>query len=129
MLTLHIATLYVICFLLNRTSGLARAVSFLRWLGRGKSGRAPRKIQELSNAELWRRLAQGYRWLPLPVQCLEQALIGWYFFNRYDRAATLKIGLRLHPLYSHAWLECDGEILGGIAGLDLMEVMADYEPW
>jgi len=128
-MTQRIALLYTICFLLYRCSGLARAVAFLRWLGRGKERVAPKKVAALSHAELWQRLSQGYRWLPLPVQCLEQALIGWYYFNRYGRAAEMKIGLRLHPLYSHAWLECDGEVLGGIPGLELLEVMADYPPW
>lgn len=128
-MTLRIAFLYTICFAINRLGGLGRTVKFLQWLGRGRRTRIPARMAELSHEQIWQRLERGYRWLPLPVQCLEQALVGWYYFNRWGRPAELKIGLRLHPLYSHAWLECGSDTLGGIPGLDLLEVMATYPPW
>jgi hypothetical protein len=69
---------------------------------------------------------RGYRRLPLPMECLEQAIVTWYLLNVSGHDATLKIGAILTPLESHAWVEANGEIFGATPHLADMHVVAEY---
>lgn len=75
------------------------------------------------------KVERGLRLLPLPVRCLEQALTTWYLLNQHGFPATLKIGMSLTPLRSHAWVESGKRIFGDIAGLADFEVLAEYGEW
>ena len=78
---------------------------------------------------LEKRIARSYRFIPLPIQCLDQAVVGWYLLNIHGYAANLKIGLSLTPLRSHAWVEVENWILGDTAGISDLKVVAEYLPW
>lgn len=124
--------LFTVAFLGSKFVGLDKTVRAFQQIGQ-KVLRIRRKIPwaigEKSVGELESRIATGYKFLPLPIQCLDQSLVSWYLLNLNGHSACLKIGLSLTPLRSHAWVEVEETILGDIAGLSDMKVVAQYSAW
>lgn len=97
---------------------LASARRLLRLDGRARS-----------REQVKRRIERGLRWLPLPVECLDQAIVTWYLMNLKGHPATLRIGMRLSPMFGHAWVESNGEIFGGVPGIEDMAIVSEIEPF
>ena len=89
----------------------------------------PLRGRRLDPARIARRVERGYRFLPLPVECLDQAMVTWYLLNMKGHRAVLKIGMKLTPLSGHAWVEADGVVYGGIPGQEDMQVVGQFEAW
>ena len=112
----------------TRWLGLERTVrgfqALGQWQGRMHCHGRPKPV-----ARLRERIQRGYRLLPLPIECLDQAIVTWYLLNLNQHAARLKVGLSLTPMFSHAWVETPGEVFGAIPGVEDLGVVAEYAPW
>ncbi len=89
---------------------LAGVVAALR--GRAPTPRDPRTIA-------WAVRAAGRR-LPLATSCLVEALAAKTLLDAERRPSRLRIGVcggDGKPFQAHAWLECDGEVVAGAAGM------------
>jgi asparagine synthase (glutamine-hydrolysing) len=118
--------LYAATFAGTRLLGVERTATHLRSLG--KLPQLPWGAKS-SLPEIRAGLASGYRLIPLPIQCLEQSLVTWFVLNRLGHPATLKIGARLSPFGSHAWVDLHGDIWGDIPGREEFMVVAEYPAW
>jgi hypothetical protein len=119
------ALLLTLSFLSTKLFGLdktANAVTFLARLRKKfrfiSSTKKPNEIAESVN--------RGLRFLPFPVECLDQALVTWYALNVAGHEATLKIGMRLSPVSGHAWVLCGDERFVLVPGLEDFTVVAEY---
>jgi hypothetical protein len=99
----------------NAVTHLAR---FRKKLSFGVSKKTPNEIAESVN--------RGLRFLPFPVECLDQALVTWYALNVAGHEATLKIGMKLSPVSGHAWVLCGDERFVLVPGLEDFTVVAEY---
>lgn len=115
--------LFVASFVGTKFVGLDQTVAFFRSLGR-VARRLPSRTKSVET--LRRHVARGYSLLPLPIQCLDQAIVTWYTLNANGHPARLKIGVALSPLYSHAWVVSGSEVFGDIARLADFHVVAEY---
>lgn len=124
MQTLVSGALLLASFLGTRYGGLERTVrAFAR---AGRLQRAARLCRARGPQEVRAAVERGYQRLPLPIECLEQAIVTWYLLNVGGHAATLKIGATLSPLESHAWVESGGELFGETPHIADMHVVAEY---
>jgi Transglutaminase-like superfamily len=123
MSSLVASLLFITSFLGTRYAGMDRTINILARAGKWQR-RALRRVQ--TPGAIRTSVERGYRWLPLPIMCLEQAIVTWYLMNLNGHRATLKIGAMLSPLMSHAWTEANGEIFGYIADIPDMQVVAEY---
>jgi hypothetical protein len=119
------ALLLTLSFISTKFFGLdktANAVTFLARLRKkfsfGASKKKPSEIAESVN--------RGLRFLPFPVECLDQALVTWYALNVAGHEATLKIGMKLSPVSGHAWVLCGDERFVLVPGLEDFTVVAEY---
>lgn len=108
--------------------GPERTCELFRKLGRARrtfhlSGR------RASGEDVRRRVARGLSLLPLPIECLDQAVVTWYLLNVKGHAATLRIGMKLSPLLGHAWVVLGDDIFGAIPGIEDMAVVSEVEPF
>lgn len=121
------AHLLALSFAGTKLLGPERTSEVFRALARGKRRlrflRRPRSIDDVR-----RRVARGYRFMPLPIECLDQAMVTWYLLSAEGRDATLKIGMKLTPFLGHAWVESEGEVLGGIPGIEDMAIVSEIGP-
>ncbi len=99
----------------NAVIHLAR---FRKKLSFGISKKTPNEIADSIN--------RGLRFLPFPVECLDQALVTWYALNVAGHEATLKIGMKLSPVSGHAWVLCGDERFVLVPGLEDFTVVAEY---
>jgi Transglutaminase-like superfamily len=119
------ALLLTLSFISTKFFGLdktANAVTFVARLRKrfsfGSSKKKPSEIAESVN--------RGLRFLPFPVECLDQALVTWYALNVAGHEATLKIGMKLSPVSGHAWVLCGDERFVLVPGLEDFTVVAEY---
>lgn len=117
-----------IAFAGTKAFGPDRTAKALQTLGRIERW-TPLRGRRLSPERIAQRVVRGYRFLPLPVECLDQALATWYLLNLKGYPGVLKIGMKLTPLQGHAWVEYGDDIYGGIPGLDDFQVVGEFEPW
>ena len=90
----------------------------------------PQRCRERGQTEQTvQRIERGLRWLPLPVECLDQAIVTWYALNLKGHAATMKVGMKLSPVSGHAWVACDGDTFVCVPGLEDFTVVAEFPPW
>ena len=111
----------------TRLLGIDRTVGMFHWLG-ARTRRTPRPGPEAARAVAARAL-RGLDVLPLRIECLDQAIAVWFSLNRHGHLASLKIGMRLSPLSSHAWVTCGDDVFVRTPGLEDFTVVAAYEPW
>lgn len=91
--------------------------------------RLPLRGRMRPKAEIAERVKRGLDLLPLPVECLDQAMVTWYQLNRHGHPATLKIGMKLAPLSGHAWVVSGDETFVVTPGLEDYAVVAEFEAW
>ncbi|MBK6694882.1 MAG: lasso peptide biosynthesis B2 protein [Myxococcales bacterium] len=122
------AHLFLLSLAGTRWLGPERTAELLRRLGtaRRRVGLAGRhNTKEAVRA----RVLQALRRVPLPIECLDQALVTWYLLNLKGHPATLKIGMRLSPVIGHAWVDADGTLFGEIPGLEDFAIVNELLPW
>jgi Transglutaminase-like superfamily len=106
-------------FGLDKTASAVSALArFRKKFSSGGSSKTPIDIAESVN--------RGLRFLPFPVECLDQALVTWYALNVAGHEATLKIGMKLSPVSGHAWVLCGEERFVLVPGLEDYTVVAEY---
>jgi hypothetical protein len=120
------ALLLTLSFIGTKFFGLDKTANAVIHLARfrkkfsfGTSKKPPSEIAENVNS--------GLRFLPFPVECLDQALVTWYTLNVAGYEATLKIGMKLSPVSGHAWVLCGEERFVLVPGLEDFTVVAEYE--
>jgi hypothetical protein len=87
------------------------------------------RTQSRVPSEIDERVQRALRFLPLPVECLDQAMVTWYQLNVDGHPATLKIGMKLAPLAGHAWVVSRGETFVLVPGIEDFSVVAEFPPW
>jgi hypothetical protein len=106
-------------FGLDKTANAVISVArFRKKFGSSRPSKTPIEIAENVN--------RGLRFLPFPVECLDQALVTWYALNVAGHEATLKIGMKLSPVSGHAWVLCGEERFVLVPGLEDYTVVAEY---
>lgn len=97
------------------------------------AGKARRKLplrgRARSKSEIADHVQRGLDLLPLPVECLDQAMVTWYQLNLRGHPATLKIGMKLSPLSGHAWVVSGDDTFILTPGIEDYAVVAEFEPW
>lgn len=119
------APLLCLSYLSTKMLGLDRTVSLFARMGRGRP-RASAEGTAQSHAD---GVTRGMQFLPLRIECLDQAIVTWYRLNRHGHPATLNIGMRLTPVSGHAWVICDEAVFVHTPGLEDFTVVATYAPW
>jgi Transglutaminase-like superfamily len=119
------ALLLTLSFISTKFFGLDKTANAVTYLARlrkkfsfGAVNKTPSEIAENVN--------RGLRFLPFPVECLDQALVTWYALNVAGHEATLKIGMKLSPVSGHAWVLCGDERFVLVPGLEDFTVVAEY---
>jgi Transglutaminase-like superfamily len=119
------ALLLTLSFISTKFFGLDKTANAVTYLARlrkkfrfGNANKTPSEIAENVN--------RGLRFLPFPVECLDQALVTWYALNVAGHEATLKIGMKLSPVSGHAWVLCGDERFVLVPGLEDFTVVAEY---
>jgi hypothetical protein len=119
------ALLLTLSFISTKFFGLDKTASAVTYLARlrkkfsfGTVNKTPSEIADKVN--------RGLRFLPFPVECLDQALVTWYALNVAGHGATLKIGMKLSPVSGHAWVLCGDERFVLVPGLEDFTVVAEY---
>ena len=125
MTALTASFLFIVSFVGTKFCGLDRTISLFRSIGKIQR-HTPLRRSSRSLEQLRKQIQRGYAFLPLPIQCLDQAIVSWYLLNLNNYPASLKIGVSLAPFYSHAWTETGKEIFGDIARLADFHVVAEY---
>jgi Transglutaminase-like superfamily len=121
------ATLLTLSFIGTRVLGLERTVRAFDAACR-LGQRLPGGRQRRSTAEIAERVARGLKFTPLPIECLDQALVTWYCLNRGGYPAILQIGMKLSPVSGHAWVSCGDEHFVKVPGLEDFTVVAHFPP-
>lgn len=122
------AALLTLSFVGTKTLGIDRTARAFAFLGRLRR-RARLHGRARSTAQVAQRIERGLRWLPLPVECLDQAIVTWYALNLKGHAATMKVGMKLSPVSGHAWVACNGDTFVRAPGLEDFTVVAEFPPW
>jgi hypothetical protein len=85
--------------------------SVYRDLSRHNLPAAPRRMElEAAICRMVIRVSSFY-WKP--VRCLQRSAVTASVLRIYGIDATVVIGYRPAPLYSHAWVEVEGRVVGG----------------
>ena len=121
------ATLLTLSFLGTKTLGIDRTARAFERVGR--LARRIRPARRTRPDEVAGHVERGLRWLPLPVECLDQAIITWYELNRAGHRATMKVGMKLSPVSGHAWVACDDDTYVRVPGIEDFTVVAEFPPW
>jgi hypothetical protein len=111
----------------TRLMGIDRTVRMFHWLG--EKMRVRPAADRKDAREVAERALRGLNVLPMRIECLDQAIAVWSSLNRHGYPASLKIGMRLSPLSSHAWVTCQDETFVVTPGMEDFTVIAAYEPW
>ena len=118
--------IYVFSFIGTKYFGLERTILGMKklglWFGRRFRFEEPVEIIE-------KRLERTLHQIPLSIKCLDQAVATWFWFNLNGHRATLKIGLSLTPLESHAWVELGDKIFVRSTSIPDLKVVAEYGSW
>lgn len=119
---------------------LALSLAGTRWLGPERTAeafarvgklrlRAPRLRTARAPAAIAERVARGLALLPLPVECLDQAMVTWFRLNAAGHPATLRVGVKLTPLAGHAWVSLGDAVFVTTPGLEDYAVVGEYPPF
>ena len=121
--------LLVFSFVSNKIWGLERTAHAFKRMG---GLRARFRLARSNNPDteaIAETVAHGLRFMPLPVECLDQALVTWYALNVNGHAAVLRIGMKLSPVCGHAWVICGPSTFVKTPGLEDFTVVAEFAPW
>jgi hypothetical protein len=119
------AFLLTLSFISTKFFGLDKTATAITFLARLRK-RWNSNVSSRSPTEIAERVNRGLKFLPFPVECLDQALVTWYALNVAGHDATLKIGMRLSPVSGHAWVLCGSERFVLVPGLEDFTVVAEY---
>jgi hypothetical protein len=119
------AFLLTLSFISTKLFGLDKTATAITSLARLRK-RWNSNVSSRSPTEIAERVNRGLKFLPFPVECLDQALVTWYALNVAGHGATLKIGMRLSPVSGHAWVLCGSERFVLVPGLEDFTVVAEY---
>jgi Transglutaminase-like superfamily len=122
------ASLLILSFLGTKLFGLDRTARAFTHIGRLRR-RLPGIRRFHQAGEVARQVTGGLRFIPLPIECLDQALVTWYALNVHGHGARLRIGMKLSPVAGHAWVVCGDESFVQIPGLEDFTVVAEYSAW
>jgi len=109
----------------TRLFGLDRTVNFFRWLGQF----VRRRPSDATAGALADRVLGGMQFLPLRIECLDQAIATWFVLNCHGYEAILQIGMKLSPLSGHAWVTCDAQTFIQTPGMEDFTTVASYPPF
>ena len=88
-----------------------------RWLEKARPKRSSSDRMETTQSvgEIVRAVAAAVRHGLGHSTCLEQSLILWWLLRREGITSQLRIGVRKdgEKFEAHAWVECEGEAIGG----------------
>jgi len=87
--------------------------SVYRDLSRHHLPSRPRRM-ELEDA-ICQAVTQAISFYWKPVRCLQRSAVTASLLRTYGIDATVVIGFRPAPLFSHAWVEVEGRVVGGSA--------------
>lgn len=96
-------------------------------LGKVRQRRPYRNLRSLDEIE--ERIERGLKRLPIPVECLDQAMVAWHQLNLNGYPATLKIGMKLSPMMGHAWVVVGERVFIPVPGLEDYAVVGEFPPW
>ncbi len=122
------ALLLGLSFASTKLLGPDRTARAFEALGRARV-RVGLRGRRRDSQEVARRVQRGLDFLPLPAECLDQAMVTWYLLNTKGHPATLRIGMKLSPLSGHAWVVCGEETFVTVPGLEDFAVVAEFPPW
>ena len=117
---------YVFSFIGTKYLGLERTILTSRKVGIRLRKRF-RFNQTVDSIE--KRLERALHKIPLSIKCLDQAVATWFWLNLNGHSASLKIGLSLTPLESHAWVELGERIFVRSTSIPDLKVVAEYGSW
>jgi hypothetical protein len=120
------ALILCLSHLATKILGLDRTVNVFRWAGQISR---PQPAPDYAAHGIAERAVKGMQFLPLRVECLDQAIATWFALNRNSIPAVLNIGMRLSPLSGHAWVTCKEQTFVQTPGLEDFTVVASYAPW
>lgn len=118
--------LYSVSFVCSKFLGLDRTLKLFRFFGRMIQ---PLVTTSQTPDQLENRLKDALKRVPLAAKCLDQAIVTWTILNLYHYPATLKIGLSITPLESHAWVVSENRVFVDTYNIPDLTVVAEYGPW
>lgn len=104
---LSCAVLLVVTWGLLRVVRLRRTLMMVRLLALWKAAVSTNTDLRVARA-LAARVRTAGALVPLPVRCLEQAVVVYWLLQRRGLRAEFRLGARLAPFGAHAWVEHDG---------------------
>lgn len=118
--------LYVLSFFCTKFLGLEKTTRFFKALGQ--------TLQRLfsfnkSPDVLEKQLLSSLEKVPLAAKCLDQAVVTWFVLNLHGHPASLKIGVSLTPLESHAWVVLNDKTFVDTYNIPDLTVVAEYGAW
>lgn len=119
------AVLLVLSFLGTKFFGLDRTVRLVSGLGR----RCRPLFRAKPAADIAAGVQRGLRFLPFPIECLDQAIVTWYLLNLRGHTAALRVGMKLSPVSGHAWVVNGPQVFVTTPGLEDFTVVAEYPGW
>lgn len=122
------AALLVLSFCSTKLLGLDRTVRLATALGR-RCRPLWRAFGIRPAPQIADRVQRGLRFLPFPIECLDQAIVTWYLLNLRGHAANLRVGMKLSPVSGHAWVVNGGQTFVATPGLEDFTVVAEYPAW
>lgn len=119
-------TIYVVSFVGTKFLGLERTVLALKRFGLFLK----RVFRFRDNPDqIVTKLGKGFDKVPFSIKCLDQAIASWFWLNINGHEATLRIGVNLAPLESHAWVVSGNRIFVKAHNIPDLSVVAEYGPW
>lgn len=117
---------YIFSFFGTKYLGLERTILAFRKIGLllRKRFRFNQSVETIEN-----RLERSLHKIPLSIKCLDQAVAAWFWLNLNGHPASLKIGLSLTPLESHAWVALSDRIFVRSTSIPDLKVVAEYGAW
>lgn len=118
--------LYCLTFLSSKFLGIERTTQNLK-----RTALFARRFKQtrLSADNIAEQLQKSLTRVPFATKCLDQALVAWFYLNLNRHPATLKIGLSITPLESHAWVVSENRIFVDTYNLADLTVVAEYPPF
>ena len=123
---MFLLAVYCLTFLSSKFLGIERTTQILK-----KSALSFRRFKKssLSLETIEGQLQRSLHRVPFATKCLDQALVAWFYLNLNRHPATLKIGLSITPLESHAWVTAGNRTFVDTYNLSDLTVVAEYLPF
>lgn len=123
---MFLVAVYCLTFLSSKFLGIERTTHLLK-----KAACFIRRFKKsnLSEETIEGQLQKNLNRVPFATKCLDQALVAWFYLNLNRHPATLKIGLSITPLESHAWVTSGNRVFVDTYNLSDLTVVAEYLPF